>query len=326
MLDAICEPETEAAVATGARGVVFDLKRYALHDGPGIRTTVFFKGCPLRCWWCHNPESQVLAPELMFQKSRCTGCGDCLVACREGALSLAGGELLIARDRCTRCGACAAACQAEALMMSGREMTVAEVMAELERDSLFYDESGGGVTFSGGEPLMQPEFLESLLRACRARGFHTALDTSGYAPWATLARVSEHVSLFLYDLKLMDDRKHREFTGVSNELILANLHELARRGSAIVVRLPLIPGVNDGLEDLRRTGEFVASLARPCPVNILPYHRAGIAKYAKLGRAYPLPEVQPPTGERLREVAAALAEFGLEVLIGGELHGRRCQG
>lgn len=322
MRDGICEPETTVA----ARGVIFDIKRYALHDGPGIRTTVFFKGCPLRCWWCHNPESQVASPELMFQKNRCTGCGDCLAACEEGALSLTGGELSIARDRCTRCGACAIACQAEALMMSGQEMTVAEVIAEIERDSLFYDESGGGVTFSGGEPLMQPDFLAELLRTCRARGLHTALDTSGYAPWATLERVSEDVSLFLYDLKLMDDRKHREFTGVSNELILANLRELARRGSAIIIRLPLIPGINDDPENIRRTGEFVASLARPCPINILPYHRAGIAKYTKLGRAYPLPEVEPPAEGRLEEAARALAEFDLEVMIGGELHGRRCQG
>jgi pyruvate formate lyase activating enzyme len=316
----------EAAATTSTRGVVFDIKRYALHDGPGIRTTVFFKGCPLRCWWCHNPESQAASLELMFQKNRCTGCGDCLAACEEGALSLADGELLIARDRCTRCGACALACQAEALMMSGREMTVAEVLAEIERDSLFYDESGGGVTFSGGEPLMQPEFLAELLRACRARGLHTALDTSGYAPWPTLEGISGDVSLFLYDLKLMDDRKHRRFTGVSNELILANLRELASRGAKIVVRFPFIPGINDDPENIRSIGEFVASLPCPCPINVLPYHRAGIAKYAKLGRAYPLAEIEPPTAERLGEVAAALAEFGLEVLIGGELHGRRCQG
>ncbi|MCR4404997.1 MAG: glycyl-radical enzyme activating protein [Candidatus Acetothermia bacterium] len=303
--------------------MVFDIKRFALHDGPGTRTTVFLKGCPLRCWWCHNPEGQSGRPEIMFQKNRCDNCGECLRACPEDALAFGDEGLLVNHERCTLCGACAEACPREALVLCGREMTVAEVLAEIEKDSLFYDESRGGVTFSGGEPLAQPEFLESLLRACRKEEIHTSLDTTGFGPWEVLERVAPLVDLFLYDLKLMDDRQHQRFTGVSNGPILENLRALSSRGSRIVIRLPLIPGINDDPENIRRTGEFLASLARHHPVDILPYHRAGIGKYAKLSRAYCLPEVEPPAPERSAQAAQILAGFGLEVTIGGEAYGRQ---
>ena len=313
----------ESGATSALRGVVFDIKKFALHDGPGIRTTVFLKGCPMHCWWCHNPEGQAARPEIMFHRSRCNGCGDCLGVCTPGALKLAAEGLLIDRNKCTLCGACVQACPAEALELSGREMTVAEVLAEIEKDGLFYDESGGGVTLSGGEPLMQPEFLLHLLRACKERGLHTALDTSGYTPWAVLERVSNHVDLFLYDLKLMDGGRHRRFTGVSSELILSNLRTLSDQGHAIIVRLPLIPGVNDGEENIRQTGEFLASLAHSHPLDILPYHRAGIGKYAKLSRTYCFPEIQPPALERSAEIAQMLASFGLEVTIGGDPYGHQ---
>lgn len=313
----------ESGATFALRGVVFDIKRFALHDGPGTRTTVFLKGCPMHCWWCHNPEGQSARPEIMFHRSRCNGCGDCLEVCAPGALKLAAEGLLIDRHKCTLCGACIQACPAEALELSGREMTVAEVLAEIEKDGLFYDESHGGVTFSGGEPLLQPDFLGALLQACQEEEIHTCLDTTGFAPWEVLERVARHVDLFLYDLKLMDDEQHQRFTGVSNGLILDNLRALSSRESSIIVRLPLIPGVNDGEENIRQTGEFLASLAHSHPLDILPYHRAGIGKYAKLSRTYCLPEIQPPALERSAEIAQMLASFGLEVTIGGDPYGHQ---
>lgn len=301
-------------------GMIFDIKKFAIHDGPGIRTTVFFKGCPLTCWWCHNPESQAFERELMIHKHRCNGCGDCLSTCAQDAITLVGDLPSTAADRCTLCGACIEVCHAEALEMVGREMTVAQVLKEIERDIIFYDESGGGVTFSGGEPLSQPDFLHVLLGACKEREIHTALDTCGLAPWKTLQRIAENVDLFLYDPKLMDDEKHRKFTGVSNELILENLRALSRHDHSIIARVPIIPGINDDDGNIFRTGEFVASLANPCPIDLLPYHKAGTEKHARLKRTYRLSEVQAPADGRMVEIEQILMKFGLQVTIGGESH------
>jgi len=299
------------------KGMIFDVKKFAIHDGPGIRTTIFFKGCPLRCWWCHNPEGQSPERELWWWKGRCSGCGDCLRACEEDALSLEDGSLSIARGRCTLCGACCEACHHEALEIVGREVTVAQVLEELERDTVFYDESGGGVTISGGEPLMQPAFLATLLRGCKGRGFHTTVDTSGFASPEVLAGVRKDVDLFLYDLKLMDDERHRRFTGVSNELILENLRMLSTEGHSLIVRIPIIPGINDDDENIRDMGRFAASLPQPYPIDLLPYHRAGMDKYGRLGQEYRLPEVRPPSERRMGEIADILNSFGLKVTIGG---------
>ncbi|MBN1810259.1 MAG: glycyl-radical enzyme activating protein [Anaerolineae bacterium] len=298
-------------------GIVFDIKKFSIHDGPGIRTTIFFKGCPLRCWWCHNPEGLALEPELMFWANRCIQCDACLDVCAHGAISRDGDVVSTDAEKCVRCGACVAACYAEARQIVGREMTVAQVMAEIGRDVPFYDESGGGVTFSGGEPLLQRDFLFELLRACRARGIHTAVDTCGFAPWEMLDGVREHVDLFLYDLKLMDDARHRQFTGVSDALILSNLQALSQRGHDIILRLPLIPGINDDGENIRQAGAFAAELPHLIRVDILPYHRIGGEKYDRLNRPYGLTETQPPSEERVAEVVQVLAEFGLRVSVGG---------
>jgi pyruvate formate lyase activating enzyme len=210
-------------------GIVFDIKKFSIHDGPGIRTTIFFKGCPLRCWWCHNPEGLTPEPELMIRANRCIRCDACLDVCPHGAISRDGDKVFTDVAKCLRCGTCVAACYAEARQIVGQEMAAAQVMAEIERDVPFYDESGGGATFSGGEPLLQPDFLCELLSACRARGIHTAVDTCGFAPWEVLDSVRKYVDLFLYDLKLMDEARHRAFTGVSNALILSNLRARYRR-------------------------------------------------------------------------------------------------
>jgi pyruvate formate lyase activating enzyme len=215
------------------------------------------------------------------------------------------------------CGDCAQVCQAEAREIVGRRVTVAEVMAEVEKDIVFYDESGGGVTFSGGEPLMQPDFLCALLQSCKEKEIHAAVDTSGLAAWKTLRQISQDVDLFLYDLKLMDDEKHRRFTGVSNELILSNLRALASQGSAITVRVPIIPGVNDDDENISRLGEFVASLPHVPFVSILPYHKAGADKYVRLNKTYALPQTQSPSDERMAEIATLLQGFGISVKVGG---------
>jgi len=298
-------------------GIIFDIKKFSIHDGPGIRTTVFFKGCPLNCWWCHNPESQAPEPELVFWEGRCIRCGACLEVCDPGAIFWDGDVVSTDGEKCTLCGACAEACYAEAREIVGREMTVAQVMAEIERDVPFYDESGGGVTFSGGEPLAQRDFLLALLRACREKEIHTAVDTCGFATWETFDNIREYVGLFLYDLKLMDAAKHQKFTGVSNGLILRNLQALSQRGHDIFLRVPIIPGINDDDEEVRRIGAFAAALPRLERVDILPYHRAGVEKYGRLNEVYELPETRPPSDERMAGITQMLRGFGLQVKIGG---------
>jgi pyruvate formate lyase activating enzyme len=299
------------------QGIVFDIKRFSIHDGPGIRTTVFFKGCPLHCGWCHNPESQAFGPELLIRDNRCIHCGACQAACDQAAIIGDGDALITLPERCTLCGACVQVCYAEAREIVGRQMTVAKVMAEVERDLTFYDESGGGVTFSGGEPLIQPKFLLALLQACKAKGLHTALDTCGLAPWETLESIRPYVDLFLYDLKLVDEVKHRQFTGVSNAIILTNLRALSQRRHRIVIRVPFVPGINDDRENILQIGTFAASLPHLEGVDLLPYHAAAVDKYERLNRRYELSSTRPPSNESLLEAASLLASFGLRVKIGG---------
>ncbi|MBN1487723.1 MAG: glycyl-radical enzyme activating protein [Anaerolineae bacterium] len=297
-------------------GIIFDIKKFSIHDGPGIRTTIFFKGCPLRCWWCHNPESQARSPQLLLRPQRCVECGACVEVCPQNAISR-NGRLVTDLANCTACGACVAVCYAEARELVGRTATTAEVLDVIERDHPFYDESGGGVTFSGGEPLAQPDFLLELLQACQSREIHTAVDTCGYVPWESLNRIRPYVDVFLYDLKHLDDQRHQALTGVGNALILSNLQRLADAGQAVIVRVPLIPGLNDAPEHIARLGRFVADLPGVVRLDLLPYHTIAEEKYRRLGLEYRMPAVSPPSAAHMQTLAARLQTYGLEVRVGG---------
>ncbi len=303
-------------------GTIFDISRYAIHDGPGIRTTVFFKGCPLSCWWCHNPEGIAPGPHVALRPGRCVRCGECIAICPNHAIAFSDQAARTDPSLCRLCLECAQVCCADAREVVGRSVALEDVMAEIRQDVAFYDESGGGVTFSGGEPLMQPDFLLELLEACGRLDIHRAVETSGYARREVLLKVAAQADLFLYDLKHMDPEIHRKYTGVRNEVILENLTQLGRRGAHICIRLPLIPGVNDDRRNVEETGAFVATLDHVDHIDILPYHDVMRSKYKRFGWGFRLGEVPPPDPLHLQTVAGLLRSFGLRVTIGGSDHER----
>lgn len=302
----------------GTTGRVFNIQRYSLHDGPGIRTTVFIKGCPLRCLWCCNPESQRLEPQILFTHDRCIGCGACITTCPEGAIRIdEDGARRIQAEKCTLCGLCIEDCYAGALELIGREMTVGEVLAEVEADRPFYDQSGGGMTLSGGEPTVQSQFSLRLLQGSKALDIHTAIETCGYVGWAVWESLLPHLDLILYDLKEIDPERHKCWTGVSNDLVLDNLRRLANSGVSVIVRRPVIPGYNDGMDSIHHLGRFVHDLETVEEIDLLPYHRLGQGKHERLGKEYALgdqPSLERADVEHLREI---LLSYGFRVKIGG---------
>ena len=254
------------------KAVIFDIQRGSYVDGPGIRTTVFFKGCNLRCAWCHNPESQSPKPQMMFHKNKCTGCGKCKEKCPNHL------------ESCELCGKCTLYCPGDAREICGKEYSVDAVMREILKDKAFYENSGGGVTFSGGECMLQIDFLEEILKACKENGIHTAVDTAGHVPFEYFERIIPYTDLFLYDVKCFDSDKHQRYTGVPNELILSNLKRLLEAGKTIWVRIPIIPTFNDSEDEMRRIKDFLLSCGDPEKIELLPYHAMGEHKYAAIGK------------------------------------------
>jgi pyruvate formate lyase activating enzyme len=309
--------KTAQQVELEEKGIIFSIKRYSIHDGPGIRTTIFFKGCPITCLWCHNPEGISSGYELCFWGDQCLDCGSCIKACPEDAVIRKEGMISMDDLFCRRCGACVQACPTGAMEIIGEEMSVSGVMQEIEKDTIFYDESGGGVTFSGGEPLLQPEFLISLLMDCKAKGIHTAVDTCGFVETDILIRVSRFVDLFLYDIKVMDEEKHKKVTGVSNQRILSNLKELSHIGAMITVRIPVIPGFNDDDENMKRTGKFISSLKNIKQVDLLPFHSLCIDKYSRLGKNFPMVPLKEERAYRMETIKCILEKYQFDVVLGG---------
>ncbi len=298
------------------KGAIFNIQKYSVHDGPGIRTTVFLKGCPLKCWWCHNPESQNPKHEIMFFKERCTGCGVCVRRCTSEAIHICNNQPLTDEAKCKLCGKCTDFCPNKAREYVGKNITVQALMDEIIKDEVFYDESNGGVTFSGGEPMLYADFLAEVLKACKQRGVHTAVDTSGYAAFDKFEKIIDYVDLFLYDVKLMDNEKHIKYIGVENGLILENLKKLSDRGANIFVRMPIIAGVNDDFENIEESIRFLSNL-NIIQVNLLPYHKMGMDKYRRLEMDYKLSGMERPTDQRMEEIAGKFKSSGIKVKIGG---------
>lgn len=298
--------------------LVFDIRRYSINDGPGIRITIFMKGCPLKCAWCHNPESQSPQVQKLYTASKCIGAQDCIEVCPEDALTLTPDGIITDYEACNLCGLCAQACPTKAIEMSGKLYNKKELIEIIERERIHLEQSGGGVTFSGGEPLMHRDFLIEMLNECKRKGLHTAVDTCGFTSGETILKVAKHTDLFLYDLKLMDPVQHKKWTGVDNRSILQNLTMLAKIGTKINIRIPLIKNVNTNKNELTSMAQFISNLPGEIPaVNLLPYHNIASGKYKKLEVEYIQGNMKEPSEKDLQKAVQIFSQLGIETEIGG---------
>lgn len=284
-------------------GNIFSIQRYCIHDGPGIRTTVFFKGCPLSCFWCHNPESQKSEQEIQVVDFRCIKCGLCIKNCPNDARKIVDDKILILKNKCKLCMKCVSVCMSKATEVVGREYTVDELIKKIITDVPFYKRSRGGVTFSGGEPLIQIEFLLECLKECKKNNIHTALDTSGYGTWSKFEKILNFTDLFLYDIKTLDNKKHKKATGVSNKIILENLNRISERNAKIHIRIPLIPNFNDTSKDMEEIANYLKKIKGIELVELLNFHQLGYGKYKNLQRQYLAENLKPIKDERIKELS-----------------------
>lgn len=299
------------------RGLVFDIKPASSDDGPGIRTVIFLKGCPLSCVWCHSPESIKQLPELVFYRDKCVLCGRCVVSCPNGAQELTNRKRTINREKCHSCGLCTQSCYPVALEIKGLYVTVGEILEEIEKDMIFYRNSGGGVTLSGGEPTFQPMFTLNILKRCKEKNISTALETNGFVEWRTLEKILGYTDLLLYDIKHMNSARHREYTGVSNELILQNLKKVIQRRKEVIIRLPIIPGYNDSESNIRQTASYLRSLDVN-KVNLLSYNEMAGSKYHWIDKDFKLSHVKYPGMEKMETIREIIQSYKLNATMGSE--------
>lgn len=302
------------------KGIIVNIERFAVHDGPGIRTVIFMKGCPLRCQWCSTPESQTTSLEMGYFVNKCLRCAKCAEVCPLKAITVSSsGEILTDRLLCDDCGKCVEVCTTGARKMVGREMTVEQIVAEVEKDSIFYWNSGGGITLSGGEPTMQPKFSLEILRACKERGIHTAMETCGYVEWDILDEMLKYLDLVYFDIKHVLSEEHERLTGKRNGLILENCRKIVANypDVELIIRIPVIPGHNDSDENIENTAKFVHRLEKAVRLELLPYHNFGVHMYRVLLRAYPLQNIEPPSEDRMHDLEELAKSCGVQVQIGG---------
>lgn len=299
-------------------GLIFDIKKYAINDGPGIRLTVFFKGCNLSCEWCHNPESMSPKVQKMYNASKCIGAVKCIEHCPNDALKLTSEGIVTDYNSCNLCGKCAAVCPTKAFELLGNNITISDLMKEIDNEAVFFDQSGGGVTFSGGEPLMHSTYLLEALKECGKRFYHRVVDTTAFSSQDVLLEVAKHTELFLIDLKMMDSKKHKEFTGVSNEKILSNIIELAKTNCEIIFRIPLMKNVNSSEINIRETADFVKSLeGNRNQINLLPYHSIAENKHVKLGNKSNFIKFESPNEKEIEAIIDTFNSYGITATVGG---------